>query len=58
MFIYTIWDIAFVILLAISIIVILVVILVGCIAFAIKGIAIKAGTKVNEINSDDWGEDE
>lgn len=54
MFVYTIWDIAFVALLAISIIVIL----VGCIAFAIKGIAIKAGTKVNEINNDDWGDEE
>ena len=54
MFIYTMWDIAFVALLAISIIVFI----IGCIALAIKEIAIKAGTKANEINSDDWGEEE
>ena len=54
MFIYTIWDIAFVVLLAIGIIVFL----IGCFALLIKGIAIKAGNKVNEINSEDWGDEE
>jgi len=54
MFIYTMWDIAFVALLAIGIIVFI----IGCIAVVIKEIAVKAGTKVNEINSDDWGDEE
>lgn len=54
MFVYTIWDIAFVALLAIGIIVFL----IGCFALVIKEIAIKAGNKVNEINSEDWGEEE
>lgn len=54
MFVYTIWDIAFVALLAIGIIVFI----IGCIALAIKEIAVKAGTKVNEINSEDWSDEE
>lgn len=54
MFIYTMWDIAFVALLAIGIIVFI----IGCFSVAIKEIAVKAGNKVNEINSEDLGDDE
>ena len=52
MFVYTIWDIATVGLLAIGV----VVCVLGCIAFVVKEIAIKAASKVNEIrgeNDDD-----
>lgn len=49
MFVYTIWDIATVGLLAIGV----VVCVLGCIAFVVKEIAIKAASKVNEIRGEE-----